>query len=62
MVNCAYCYCLYANAHKTDSENHVVGRGIKALGLVYHLTGRVPMLIKQSHLEEKEGSLTTSSG
>ncbi|KAJ5152360.1 hypothetical protein N7492_010655 [Penicillium capsulatum] len=36
------------------TENHVVTRGIKAIGLIYHLTGRVPALIKQSHLEERE--------
>ncbi|CAI7627566.1 unnamed protein product [Penicillium viridicatum] len=37
-----------------SSENQVVTRGVKAIGLIYHLTGRVPALIKQSHLEEKE--------
>ncbi|KAJ5159991.1 uncharacterized protein N7482_006995 [Penicillium canariense] len=37
-----------------SSENQVVARGIKAIGLIYHLTGRVPTLIKQSHLEERE--------
>lgn len=31
-------------------------RGVKAIGLIYHLTGRVPALIKQSHLEENEGT------
>jgi brefeldin A-resistance guanine nucleotide exchange factor 1 len=36
------------------TENPVVTRGIKAIGLIYHLAGRVPMLIKQSHLEERE--------
>lgn len=36
------------------SENQVVTRGIKAIGLIYHLTARVPALIKQSHLEERE--------
>ncbi|KAJ5932311.1 hypothetical protein N7516_006800 [Penicillium verrucosum] len=36
------------------SENQVVTRGVKAIGLIYHLTGRVPVLIKQSHLEENE--------
>ena len=40
------------------SENHIVSRGIKAIGLIYHLTGRVPTLIKQSHLEEREGSFS----
>lgn len=38
------------------SENQVVTRGVKAIGLIYHLTGRVPALIKQSHLEEHEGN------
>ncbi|KAJ5587336.1 uncharacterized protein N7459_003101 [Penicillium hispanicum] len=37
-----------------STENKVVTRGIKAIGLIYHLTGRVPALIKQSHLEERE--------
>lgn len=37
------------------SENQIVARGVKAIGLIYHLTGRVPTLIKQSHLEEREG-------
>jgi brefeldin A-resistance guanine nucleotide exchange factor 1 len=36
------------------SENEVVARGVKAIGLIYHLTNRVPTLIKQSHLEERE--------
>ncbi|KAJ5893530.1 hypothetical protein N7495_005221 [Penicillium taxi] len=36
------------------AENQVVTRGIKAIGLIYQLTGRVPTLIKQSHLEERE--------
>lgn len=36
-------------------ENQIVSRSIKAIGLIYHLTGRVPMLIKQSHLEAREG-------
>ncbi|KAJ5677977.1 uncharacterized protein N7477_003610 [Penicillium maclennaniae] len=35
-------------------ENPIVVRGIKAIGLIYNLTGRVPALIKQSHLEERE--------
>ncbi|CAG8084097.1 unnamed protein product [Penicillium salamii] len=37
-----------------SSENQVVTRGVKAIGVIYHLTGRVPALIKQSHLEEHE--------
>lgn len=36
------------------TENQVVVRGVKAIGLVYHLSKRVPTLIKQSHLEKKE--------
>ncbi|KAJ5558509.1 hypothetical protein N7535_008723 [Penicillium sp. DV-2018c] len=36
------------------NENQVVTRGVKAVGLIYQLTGRVPVLIKQSHLEESE--------
>lgn len=43
----------YLSCH---SENQVVTRGVKAIGLIYHLTGRVPALIKQSHLEENEGN------
>lgn len=41
--------------HKANSENKIVTRGVKALGLIYHLSGRVPLLIQQSHLEEREG-------
>ncbi|THC97888.1 hypothetical protein EYZ11_002639 [Aspergillus tanneri] len=40
---------------RKSSENEVVYRGFKAIELVYQLTGRVPALIKQSHLEENEG-------
>ncbi|EPS32545.1 hypothetical protein PDE_07505 [Penicillium oxalicum 114-2] len=36
------------------SENKLVTRAVKSLGLIYHLTGRVPPLVKQSHLEERE--------
>lgn len=50
-----------AQARRTKSmkqskpaENKVVTRGMKAIGLIYHLTGRVPTLIKQSHLDERE--------
>ncbi|KKK17342.1 hypothetical protein AOCH_003396 [Aspergillus ochraceoroseus] len=39
---------------KASSENEVVSRGITAIGLIYHLTGRAPALINQSHLEENE--------
>lgn len=33
----------------------VVERGIKAMGLVYKMTSRVPHFIEQSHLETTEG-------
>ncbi|EAU37045.1 conserved hypothetical protein [Aspergillus terreus NIH2624] len=36
------------------SGNETVARGLKAIGLIYQLTDRVPTLIKQSHLEEAE--------
>ncbi|PYH44546.1 Sec7 domain-containing protein [Aspergillus saccharolyticus JOP 1030-1] len=35
-------------------ENEVVARGVKAIDFVFHLTRRIPALIKQSHLEEDE--------
>ncbi|KAJ5945829.1 hypothetical protein N7454_002668 [Penicillium verhagenii] len=37
-----------------STENQIVIRGVKAIGLIYHLTARVPTLIKQSHLEQHE--------
>ncbi|KAK1146081.1 GDP/GTP exchange factor for ARF [Aspergillus melleus] len=37
-----------------SSENEVVSRALKAISLIYQLTGRVPSLIKQSHLEDNE--------
>jgi golgi-specific brefeldin A-resistance guanine nucleotide exchange factor 1 len=37
------------------SENYVVTRGIKAINIIYQMTGRVPSLIQQSHLEKNEG-------
>ncbi|ODM17972.1 hypothetical protein SI65_06760 [Aspergillus cristatus] len=37
-----------------QSENQVVARGVKAIGLIYHLTRRAPALISQSHLEKSE--------
>ncbi len=37
-------------------ENEVVDRGIQAVVMIYQLTNRVPALIKQSHLERKEGT------
>lgn len=39
------------------SENEVVDRGYQAVVMIYQLTNRVPALIKQSHLERKEGTL-----
>ncbi|KAL2800397.1 hypothetical protein BJX66DRAFT_331975 [Aspergillus keveii] len=36
------------------SENELVSRAVTAIGLIYHLTGRTPSLIKQSHLEDGE--------
>lgn len=45
--------------NKIGSENEVVSRALKAIGLIYQLTRRVPALIKQSHLEENEGMLCT---
>ncbi|KAK2792707.1 GDP/GTP exchange factor for ARF [Onygenales sp. PD_12] len=35
-------------------DNPFVIRGTKAIALIYHLTGRVPALIQQSHLERNE--------
>ena len=40
-----------------SSENEAVTRGIKAVMMIFQLTNRVPDLIKQSHLERKEGAL-----
>ncbi|KAL3472092.1 hypothetical protein BJX99DRAFT_11435 [Aspergillus californicus] len=37
-----------------SSDNELVSRAITAIGLIYHLTGRTPTLIKQSHLEDGE--------
>ena len=39
------------------SENEVVDRGFQAVVMIYQLTNRVPALIKQSHLERKEGTI-----
>lgn len=35
----------------------VVGRAVKAVSLISQLTGRIPALVKQSHLESSEGWL-----
>ena len=40
----------------TIEERETVERGHKAVVLIYQLTGRIPGLIKQSHLERKEGT------
>ncbi|KKZ67911.1 hypothetical protein EMCG_06440 [[Emmonsia] crescens] len=40
--------------HPKAQDNPLVQRGTKAIGLIYHLTGRVPDLIQQSHLERNE--------
>ncbi|PKY03615.1 guanine nucleotide exchange factor [Aspergillus campestris IBT 28561] len=37
-----------------SKDNEIVSRGLKAIGLIYRLTGRVPALIQQSHLEKNE--------
>ncbi|KAI1321934.1 Sec7-domain-containing protein [Xylariaceae sp. FL0255] len=36
------------------SENAVVSRGVKAVNLISSMTGRIPHLMKQSHLESSE--------
>jgi hypothetical protein len=41
-----------------SSENELVARGLKAIGLILQLTQRAPTLIKQSHLEDGEGLYT----
>jgi brefeldin A-resistance guanine nucleotide exchange factor 1 len=37
----------------------VVARGVKAITLISALTSRIPSLMKQSHLESKEGMFST---
>ena len=39
----------------TVQEREAVDRGHKAVIMIYNLTGRIPGLIEQSHLERKEG-------
>ena len=39
-----------------SSESEAVSRGIKAIKVIFQMTNRVPDLIKQSHLERKEGT------
>lgn len=41
------------------SEMEVVDRGYQAVVMIYRLTNRIPALIKQSHLERKEGTLSS---
>ncbi|KAL1984281.1 hypothetical protein VTN96DRAFT_9333 [Rasamsonia emersonii] len=36
------------------SENQTVTRGVKAIGIIYQMTGRISALIQQSHLEKHE--------
>lgn len=37
------------------NDNAAVSRGVKAINLISSMTGRIPHLINQSHLESKEG-------
>jgi brefeldin A-resistance guanine nucleotide exchange factor 1 len=43
-----------AGKQEKISENYTVTRGIKAINIIYQMTGRVPSLIQQSHLEKNE--------
>ncbi|RYP89262.1 hypothetical protein DL770_004481 [Monosporascus sp. CRB-9-2] len=45
-----------ARPHKKEaaSDNAVVSRGVKAVNLISSMTGRIPHLMNQSHLESKE--------
>ena len=36
-------------------ESELVKRGMKAVNMIFQLSGRVPMLIERSQLERKEG-------
>jgi golgi-specific brefeldin A-resistance guanine nucleotide exchange factor 1 len=40
---------------ETPSEDAIVSRGVKSIGLIYDMTSRIPHLMKQSHLESNEG-------
>jgi brefeldin A-resistance guanine nucleotide exchange factor 1 len=46
-----------AKTQKSGSDNPAVARGIKAVNIIYAMTGRIPQLMKQSHLESNEGAL-----
>lgn len=39
-----------------SSENTIVSRGVKAINLISSMTARIPHLMKQSHLENSEGT------
>lgn len=38
------------------SENPAVTRGTKAISVIQQITGRIPTLIQQSHLERNDGA------
>jgi brefeldin A-resistance guanine nucleotide exchange factor 1 len=42
-------------AKKAAVDNELVSRGLKAVNTIYNMTGRVPHLMKQSHLDTGEG-------
>ena len=44
----------------TSEEREAVERGHRAVVMIYQLTGRIPGLIEQSHLERREGKLLPS--
>jgi hypothetical protein len=48
-------FIVVVNTNQTKRENPIVIRGSKAIGIVYNMTGRIPALIQQSHLERNEG-------
>jgi brefeldin A-resistance guanine nucleotide exchange factor 1 len=50
-----YLLCFIAHETNKTSENQTVTRGIKAIGIIYQMTARIPSLIQQSHLEKNEG-------
>ncbi len=49
------CPCWENRLLTKSSENAVVERGVKAVNSIYGMTSRIPNLMKQSHLESKEG-------
>jgi len=42
-------------AKKPPVDNELISRGLKAVTIIYSMTGRIPQLMKQSHLESSEG-------